>query len=236
MTKVDRISVVLKADTKPAHFTGPKDTLGRYPCGRYWSLGAPTKHMIEETTEVGPPGAEAIPISYSDETLLWKGTPSQWVNLPIFIVWFITFAGSVVFLALWELKFKTQYPPLYQEYIPYIGYSFMALAVIFNVVAYLTVKNELTIITANKIEESTGILSIFRDKKYCEISDITDITSPPPGLLGLFGLASVVILANDDDQPVIRIRAIRNRDQLVGMLMPVWRKLRMDRKSYFEGP
>ena len=191
--------------------------------------------MIEDTQERGPPGAEAVPISYSDETLLWVGRPSQWVNLPVFIVWLTTFVAASVFLVLWHLGFKLQYPPLYQQFIPIIGYSIMALALVFTIIAYLTVANELTRITANKIEESAGIISIFRQKKYCEISDITDITSPPPGLLGLFGLASVVILANDDDQPIIRIRAIRNRDQLIEMLMPVWRKLRMDRRAYFEG-
>ena len=35
----------------------------------------------------------------------------------------------------------------------------MALAVVFTIIAYLTVANELTRITANKIEESARIIS-----------------------------------------------------------------------------
>jgi hypothetical protein len=51
--------------------------------------------------------------------------------------------------------------------------------------------------------------------------------------MGLFGLSTLVIETNDEDQPIIRIRAIRNRDDLVQKILPVWRKMKMDRKGYF---
>jgi len=36
-----------------------------------------------------------------------------------------------------------------------------------------------------------------------------------------------------DDQPIISIRAIPDRDALIKLLLPVWRKAKMDRKGYF---
>ena len=86
--------------------------------------------------------------------------------------------------------------------------------------------------TRNKIKEAKGITSIFRQELFCEISDIKDINSPPAGLLGLVGLSTLVIETNDD-QPIIKIRAIKNRDQLIEKLLPIWRKLKIERKGYF---
>ena len=100
---------------------------------------------------------------------------------------------------------------------------------------YLTVKYEHTVITKNKIKEAKGITRIFRQELFCEISDIKDIKSPPAGLLGLVGLSTLLIETNDDDQPLIKIRAIINRDQLISVCLPVWRKLKLERKGYFGG-
>lgn len=75
---------------------------------------------------------------------------------------------------------------------------------------------------------------MFRRQKFCEISDIRDIESPPPGIiLGMFNLANLIIETNDDDQQVITIRAIRDRDELVSKLLPIWRELKQERRGYF---
>jgi hypothetical protein len=99
--------------------------------------------------------------------------------------------------------------------------------------SYLTVKCERTVITRNKIKEAKGITSIFRQELFCEMSEVSNIKSPPAGLMGLFGLSTLVLETKDADQPIIRIRAIRNRDELVQKILPIWRKLKMDRKGYF---
>lgn len=109
----------------------------------------------------------------------------------------------------------------------------MSLSILNILYAYLSVHYEHTVITRNKIKEAKGITSIFREELFCEISDITDIKSPPAGLLGILGLSNLVIETNDDDQPTIKIRAIKNRDDLVNTLHPIWRKLKMERKGYF---
>jgi len=193
--------------------------------------------MVEDAHELPqaqPTIGDEMPVSYSDETLLWSGRPSQWVNFIIYIVWSTALILGGVILFFWNNGLKLEYSQTIQQIVPILCCLLMLFSVLVIVYSYLTVANERTSISANKIEESSGIISIFRHKKYCEISDITDISSPPPGIIGLVGLAHVVIEAKDDDQPVIRIRAIRDRDKLIKLLMPVWRQLRMDRRAYFE--
>ena len=81
---------------------------------------------------------------------------------------------------------------------------------------------ERTVITNNKIKESKGITKLFQVDRFAEISDIRDLNSPAAGLLSLWGLSTLIIETNDEDQPIIKIRAIRDRDELIAKLLPIW--------------
>ena len=142
------------------------------------------------------------------------------------------FIGSAVSLFLWDAGLNDGYSALINEAVYWVCYGLMGLSIISVLYAYLSVHYEHTVITRNKIKEAKGITSIFRQELFCEISDIKDINSPPAGLLGLVGLSTLVIETNDD-QPIIKIRAIKNRDQLIEKLLPIWRKLKIERKGYF---
>lgn len=171
-------------------------------------------------------------VSYDDETVLWRGGPSQWVNLGVFLWWGAFLVVTSFLFAFWNSD-HTRYDPKVATLVYWGLYGLIVISTCSIIYAYLYVRFEHTVITRNKIKESKGITSIFRRELFCEISDIKDVRSPPAGLLGLLGLSSLVIETNDDDQPIIRIRAIRNRDELINQLLPVWRKLKMERKGYF---
>jgi hypothetical protein len=173
--------------------------------------------------------------SYDDETILWEGGPSQWVNLGSFIFWGIIFITLGIFSLLWNSGLSNDYQPLIDTLVSYTYKGLFVLGLFSVLLSYLTVRYEYTTVTKNKIKEAKGITRIFRTEKYCEISDISDITSPPAGLLGLVGLSTLVIETKDDDQPIIKIRAIRDRESLIAKLLPVWRKLKVDRKGSFGG-
>lgn len=173
--------------------------------------------------------------SYDDETILWEGGPSQWVNLGSFIFWGSIFITLGIFILLWNSGLSNDYQPLIDTLVSYTYKGLFVLGLFSVLLSYLTVRYEYTTVTKNKIKEAKGITRIFRTEKYCEISDISDITSPPAGLLGLVGLSTLVIETKDDDQPIIKIRAIRDRESLIAKLLPVWRKLKVDRKGYFGG-
>lgn len=172
-------------------------------------------------------------VSYDNETIIWEGRPSQWVNLGTYIWWIIFLLFPVFFLMFWYSDLKNDYDSFIGLAVQGVCYTLIFLSMVSIIYAYLSVFYEKTTISYNKIKESKGITSIFRQDLFCEISDITDIKSPPAGLLGLFGLSTLVIETNDNDQPVIKIRAIKDRESLITQLLPVWRRLKMERKGYF---
>ena len=192
-----------------------------------------TNQIEAEANRKSDPLDASTPVSYDNEEVVWEGSPSQIVNLGSFIFWGLVFAAAGVGLVLWNAGLKAQYTPLIDQVVRYSIYGLLIVGVLNVLMSYLTVKCERTVITRNKIKEAKGITSIFRQELFCEMSEVSDIKSPPAGLMGLFGLSTLVLETKDADQPIIRIRAIRNRDELVKKILPIWRKLKMDRKGYF---
>ena len=195
-----------------------------------------TNKIEAEANPKTDPLDASTPVSYDNEEVVWEGSPSQIVNLGGFIFWGLVFAAAGVGLVLWNAGLKEQYTPLIDQVVRYSIYGLLIVGVLNVLMSYLTVKCERTVITRNKIKEAKGITSIFRQELFCEMSEVSDIKSPPAGLMGLFGLSTLVLETKDADQPIIRIRAIRNRDELVQKILPIWRKLKMDRKGYFGCP
>ena len=175
-------------------------------------------------------------VSYFDEREIWAGRPSQWVNFGLYLFW-IVFIGAFSYVYYMWSKGQIPYRMVYTvetvKYFPILFYSLVGLAAFSMLMSYLSVRQEVTIITMNKILERRGITRMFRRELYCELSDVEDIQSPPPGIMGLVGLSSLVIMTKDNDQPVIRIRAIKKRDELIKKLLPVWRELKIARRGYF---
>ena len=190
-----------------------------------------TNKIEAEANPKTDPLDASTPVSYDNEEVVWEGSPSQIVNLGGFIFWGLVFAAAGVGLVLWNAGLKEQYTPLIDQVVRYSIYGLLIVGVLNVLMSYLTVKCERTVITRNKIKEAKGITSIFRQELFCEMSEVSDIKSPPAGLMGLFGLSTLVLETKDADQPIIRIRAIRNRDELVQKILPIWRKLKMDRKG-----
>jgi len=170
--------------------------------------------------------------TYDDETIIWEGGPSQWINLGSYLWWLSIVVGTLGLLVFWNTGLKIGYDPVVNTVVEYTSYCVLFVSLICVLHTYLSTYYEHTIVTANKIAEAKGI-SIFGQVLFCEISDITDIKSPPVGLLGLLGLSTLIIETKDDDQQVILIRAIRDREKLIETLQPIWRKLKHDRKGYF---
>jgi len=172
-------------------------------------------------------------VPFDDETIIWEGSPSQWVNIGTYIFWSFFLLASFLLLKVWNGGQSEGYTETVDLIVPWAAYALIVISVFVILMAYLTVRYEYTVITRNKIKESKGITRIFRRDLFCELSDVEDVKSPPAGIMGLLGLSNLVIETSDADQPVITIRAIRNREQLINDFLPIWRKLKMDRKGYF---
>ncbi len=184
----------------------------------------------------GEEGIESVShTSFSDETVIWSGSPSQWLNLGTFLFYGFLWVMSLVFVILWH---GSGYNIEYIEYEKFYNAVVISFAVVPPLVmawAWIRLRSEKITITRNKITETSGVTAIFRREKYCELGDVKDILSPPAGLLALVGRASLILETSDDDQPIINIRAIKGRDQLRDILIPLKRQLRVERKTYFGG-
>lgn len=172
-------------------------------------------------------------LAYDDETVIWQGSPSQWVNLATFIFWGAVILASLVFMMVWNAGMNEGYTELINTIVIGTSWGVVVISLLNIVFPYLSTHFERTVITNNKIKESKGITKLFQVDRFAEISDIRDLNSPAAGLLAIWGLSTLVIETNDEDQPIIRIRAIRDREELINKLLPIWRELKIERKGYF---
>jgi hypothetical protein len=172
-------------------------------------------------------------LAYDDETVLWEGRPSQWVNLGTFIFWSFVAIVSLIFISVWKGVMNAGYSDLINTIVLGTSWMVVVISMLSIAIPYLSTKFERTVITNNKIKESKGITKLFQVDRFAEISDIRDLNSPAAGLLAIWGLSTLIIETNDEDQPIIKIRAIRDRDELIAKLLPIWRELKIERKGYF---
>lgn len=195
---------------------------------------------MEEYNESGGYQNRPGEIAYDDNRVIWAGSPSQWVNAPKVAAWFLLIAGALYGRYAWYQSWVYELPvswPLggMSKAVDYIALGAMVLPALVLGYHVLYVLYERTTITTNKIEEQRGITDIFRKTKHCELAKVLDIESPPAGILALVGIADIELKTSDEDQPIIRIRGLRNRDKLVETILPIWRALRKERREYFSG-
>ena len=174
-------------------------------------------------------------VNYDDESIVWQGRPSQWINFSTFLFWSFIWTLPIVLYYYWNYGGVNN---KYYEYEAVYTSIILVLSILPPLMilwAWLNVFYQKTIVTRNKIIERKGITQIFSNEENCEISDIEDIKAPPAGILALVGLATLVLITKDMDQPVIMIRAIKDREELKNKLTPIWRKLRLERKGFFAG-
>ena len=172
-------------------------------------------------------------LAYDDETVLWEGRPSQWVNLGTFIFWSFVAIISLIFISVWKGVMNAGYSDLINTIVLGASWMVVVISMLSIAIPYLSTMFERTVITNNKIKESKGITKLFQVDRFAELSEIRDLKSPAAGLLSLWGLSTLIIETNDEDQPIIKIRAIRDRDELIAKLLPIWRELKIERKGYF---
>lgn len=170
-------------------------------------------------------------VSYHDESVLWKGTPSQWLNIVRYLWWLMIGGVGTGLLAYWYGFGGEEQIPHLEPVVLIVACILIGWAAVMVSYYWVRLRCYRTIITQNKITIATGLTSLFRSEKYCELSDVIDIEAPAPGIMGLVGLGTLVLRTNDPDQPEIQIQAIRNRMELRDALMPLIRRLRVERNA-----
>lgn len=178
---------------------------------------------------------DGIPNQKKDR-VIWVGRPSQWVNvIPIlfYAVMGCVLGGFSIYLH------STKYAWEYEKYIEYYDYALaivcgiLILKGIYKVLSVFYTKYELT---NERLIEFTGITSMFQSGDPLELYTIYDYKFPPPFLLALFGRGSLKLYTHDKNQPIVLLRAIKDKHGVYEMIRQRVEELRMSKKAYFLDP
>lgn len=131
----------------------------------------------------------------SDETTLWKGSPSQWLNLGPFVITLLLIGGVVaggIF-----------FPP---------AWALIVIPVLYAVWRFLLVKSRSFELTTERLRVTEGVFNQKIDE--IELYRVKDISMERPFWMRMTGLASVNIQTSDRSLPFLTIPAIPNGVEL----------------------
>ncbi len=150
----------------------------------------------------------------TDEKSLWKGSPSQWLNLGPFAAALLLIAG-LTFGGLF-------FPPLFIALILPIGYMIWK---------YLLVRSQIFELTSERLRITTGILNQKIDE--IELYRVKDSQMVRPWWMRLTGLASITLETSDRSIAFLEIPAIYG-GALVREILRKQVELQRDRKRVRE--
>lgn len=116
----------------------------------------------------------------AEERELWRGTPSQLVNLGWYILWLLLFWLVIpLFILLWQ---------------------------------WLVIRNTVYELTSERLKLRSGVLNKHLDE--VELYRVRDYKLEQPFFQRPFGLGNIVMQTSDRSHPTVRLRAVRNGEQL----------------------
>jgi uncharacterized membrane protein YdbT with pleckstrin-like domain len=135
----------------------------------------------------------------TDETTLWKGSPSQWLNLG-------PFAAALV-IAIGIGAAAMFFPPLGFGLVVPLGYL---------VWRYLVVRCQVFELTSQRLRITTGVINQKIDE--IELYRVKDTLMLRPWWMRLSGLAAISLQTSDRSLPRLLIPAISNGHELRELL------------------
>jgi membrane protein YdbS with pleckstrin-like domain len=160
---------------------------------------------------------QGLTVEASDELSIWAGSPSQILNLRLYIVWGVILAGG--FTASF-LDPKTFVPLL------------SILVVISSIQcgwAFLTIKKTEYLITNQRVRIRTGILN--KKIQEIELFRVRDTSASQTLFQRIFSLGNIQIISGDDTHPNLLIRSIPNaletREKIRQEVLHLRQKLRV---------
>jgi len=163
---------------------------------------------MTDMAPVSPPGDG----SRSEESAIWTGSPSQWLNAG----WYITCViGMGVLFTIAAL----------------VGQPLIAVGAVVPVVAafvkFLTVRSTRIDVTTERITTTVGIFS--RRKWDMELYRVKDTMLHEPFLLRLVRRANIQIISSDRSSPSITLPALPNAEWLRQQIRSNVERLRLKR-------
>lgn len=200
----------IRRESKPSY--SPEQSLFSGPDFKYFSNQRLILHLLD-------PGRIMQPATVSEE-VLWKGSPSQVLNLGKYLVAFVLVVGITLvgLIPGFQLALAGLILPL--------GWA------LWTFVETKSVRHELT---TERIRMSSGIFNQKLDD--VELYRVKDTSMERPFWYRVFGLSTLIIETSDRSQPRIEIKAVHNGDELRETLrkqVEFWRDKKRVREVDFD--
>ena len=172
--------------------------------------------------------SERSPISQSNEQTVWQGSPSQAVNLPVYLM--LGLGVLVATIALLFLRANTL-PSATDDLnarsvYPWIIVGIWAICGIGALTTFLKVSTTKYVLTTERLRVTTGILSTMTED--LELRRVRDSIIVRPFWARLAGLGDVQILSADASTPRVVLHAIKDPDgvqaKIRSMVQTQWAK------------
>jgi len=167
------------------------------------SIGANTHANDEERVSERSP-------SQTGEQTVWQGSPSQALNLPVYLTLALGVIVATVGLLLLRPDASLTADPNARWVFPWIIVAIWVLCGIAALVTYLKVSTTKYVLTTERLRVTTGVLSTVTED--LELRRVRDSLILRPFWARLAGLGDVQILSADASTPRVVLRAIRDPD------------------------
>jgi membrane protein YdbS with pleckstrin-like domain len=145
-----------------------------------------------------------------EEKTLWQGSPSQLINLPVFLVCALAIGALPGISAVLLIRHAVSLVA---------GLAIAGLAVVPLLIAlgkWLSVRSRRYELTTERLLMSQGVLS--RSSQNLELYRVRDYVLSEPWCLRLFGLGDIQLASNDESNPTVVLTAVPGaralRDQI----------------------
>lgn len=152
----------------------------------------------------------------TEETLVWRGTPSQWTNF-----------GTYFFCLLLAAAIVAGYyfaPAEYQTPLIFAGLAIPALWMLGRYIATRCHRYE---ITSERVKITTGLLS--RHSTELELYRVRDYSIVEPFWLRLVGCGNIVLQTSDRTTPQVVLRAVPHAQRLKDQIRTHTERMRQRR-------
>ena len=156
--------------------------------------------------------SERSPNSQSTEQTVWQGSPSQMVNLPVYLmlgIGVIVATVGLLFLRSGTVPSATDDVSVRTLY-PWIIVAIWVLCGIAALMTYLKVSTTKYVLTTERLRVTTGVLSTVTHD--LELRRVRDSIILRPFWARLAGLGEIQILSADASTPRMILHAIRDPD------------------------
>lgn len=162
-----------------------------------------------------------------EESLLWRGTPSQWTNLGTYLVCLLLAAGVIG--AWWVLPRDGATISGTEFTLPSGPILLAGLAVPFLIAfsRWLLTRSNVYELTSERIQVTRGLLS--RHTSELELYRVRDYSVIKPFWLRLINRGNVTLVTSDRTTPELVLRAVPQPDRLKDMIRIHTEKLRQRR-------